>query len=106
MARFSEDPLVCEIIDDDNTVTLGELCRSCGVPADWVMRLVAEGVLEPAPDSPATRWTFAVHYLPRVHRAARLQRDLGLNASGLALTLDLMDEIHSLRSRLDALDRR
>lgn len=105
MSRSSEETLVCQIIDEHATLTLGELCRSCGVPAEWVARLVEEGVLEPTSGSLSTRWEFSVHYLPRVHRAARLEHDLGLNMSGIALALELMDEIRSLRRRLDALDR-
>lgn len=105
MSRTSEETLVCQIIDEHSTLTLGELCRSCGVPAEWVTRLVDEGVLEPTSGSLSTRWEFSIQYLSRVHRAARLERDLGLNMSGIALTLELMDEIRSLRQRLDALDR-
>lgn len=105
MSRSSEETVACQIIDEHATVSLGELCRSCGVPAEWVSRLVEEGVLEPTRASGATRWEFSMQYLPRVHRAARLERDLGLNMSGIALTLELMDEIRRLRRRVDALDR-
>ena len=37
-------------------------------------------------------------------RAHRLQRDLGLNLAGVALALELLDEIEALRSRISALE--
>jgi chaperone modulatory protein CbpM len=41
--------------------------------------------------------------LVRAGKARRLQRDLGLEGAGLALVLDLLDEIQRLRARLDHL---
>ncbi|MGB7757502.1 MAG: chaperone modulator CbpM [Salinisphaera sp.] len=91
--------LTCEIVEHSETLTLAQLCRSCGVHAEWVTLLVEHGVLEPV--APRERqWRFATAHLPRVHTARRLARDLDLNASGIALALELMDEIRTLRSRL------
>jgi chaperone modulatory protein CbpM len=36
----------------------------------------------------------------RVRSALRLQRDLGVNLAGIALALDLMEELESLRAEL------
>lgn len=104
MRNQSRETVTCQIVDEHSTLTLGQLCRSCGVHAEWVMLLVEEGVLEPEHDR--ERWAFPALQLPRVHTALRLQRDLDLNVSGVALALELMDEIRILRSRLDALAER
>ncbi|WP_423822644.1 chaperone modulator CbpM [Salinisphaera sp. SPP-AMP-43] len=91
----------CEIVEHSETMTLGQICRSCGVHAEWVTLLVEEGILEPiAPQE--RQWRFAAAHLPRVHTARRLAQDLGLNTSGIALALELMDEIRELRGRLEA----
>lgn len=95
--------LSCEIVDYRETLTLGQLCRSCGVHAEWVTLLVEEGVLEPV-SSGQRQWRFAAAHLPRVHAARRLANDLGLNASGIALALQLMDEVRELRARLATRD--
>ena len=93
--------LTCEIVEYGETLTLAQLCRSCGVHAEWVSLLVEHGVLEPV--APRERqWRFAATQLSRVHIARRLARDLDLNASGIALALELMDEVRLLRTRLDA----
>jgi len=102
----TQDTLTCHIVDERATITLGQLCRSCGVHAEWVSLLVEQGVLEPTAGAQTRRWEFAATQLPRVHTAMRLQRDLELNASGVALAIELMDEIQSLRSRLNALGER
>lgn len=96
-----------QLVDEHSTLTLAELCRSCGVHVEWVTLLVEEGVLEPRRDhTRGVHWRFPARELPRVHVAARLQRDLGLNVSGVALALELIDEIRSLRERVDALEQR
>jgi chaperone modulatory protein CbpM len=70
----------------------------------WVAQLVSEGALEPEGDSEA-EWRFAAVSVKRVATARRLERDFRLNAPGLALTLDLLDEIEGLRARLRLLER-
>lgn len=106
MGNQSVDVLTGQIIDERATLSLGQLCRSAGVHAEWITLLVQEGVLEPEHGTTRGRWEFTIRHLPRIHAAARLQRDLGLDVSGIALALDLMDEIHSLRMQLDALQER
>jgi chaperone modulatory protein CbpM len=42
-----------------------------------------------------------------MHRATvslRLQRDLGVNLAGVALALQLLDEVEALRARINALE--
>ena len=104
MAKYSAETIVCEIVEEHTTITLGQLCRSAGVHAEWITLLVEEGVIEPERSDP--HWQFAAEQLSRVHTAARLQRDLGVNMAGAALALELMDEINGLRARLDALAER
>ena len=53
----------------------------------------------PAGDSPED-WRFGGESLRRARLALRLSRDLEINPSGVALALDLLDEIASLRARL------
>ena len=99
--RDTRYTLTCEIVEHGETLTLAQLCRSCGVHAEWITLLVEHGVLEPVATG-EQQWRFATAHLPRVHTARRLAQDLDLNASGIALALELMDEIRNLRSRLAA----
>lgn len=93
--------LHCEIVDHHETLSLGQVCRSCGVHAEWITALVEEGVLEPVAGRRG-QWEFAAAHLPRVHTARRLAHDFELNPAGIALALQLLDEVRELRARLDA----
>jgi len=88
------------LLDEENTVTLSELCRACAVHAEWIMELVDEGVLEPVTPPDSGQWHFPAVSLQRALTIRHLQQDLGINLAGAALVMELMDEIHSLRTRL------
>ncbi|HEC05324.1 chaperone modulator CbpM [Thiolapillus sp.] len=87
------------LLDEDCMLTLGELSRACAMHAEWVMELVDEGILEPRGTEMA-RWQFAAPALHRARTVLHLQRDLGINLSGAALALELLDEIQDLRQQL------
>lgn len=48
---------------------------------------------------------FTTLSIVRVAKARRLERDLGLNLPGVALALDLLDQLDEMRSHLRALQR-
>ncbi|BDR16464.1 chaperone modulator CbpM [Vibrio sp. STUT-A11] len=81
------------------TLTLTEICRACDKPVEWVIALVEEGVLDPQGDRPI-HWLFTTSNLRRALRAQRMQQDLGLNMPGIAVALDLLDEIDRLERKL------
>lgn len=86
------------VIEDDS-LTLGQLCRACGAHADWVISLVEESIIEPAGEE-MRLWRFSGASLVRARSALRLQRDLGINLAGIALALDLMEELENLRAQI------
>lgn len=96
---MKETTLTAELIDEHVELSLTEVGRTCAASTEWIIELVNEGVLEPSGTEPA-EWRFAGTCVRRVHMAMRLQRDLKINIAGVALALDLLDEIESLRSRV------
>jgi chaperone modulatory protein CbpM len=94
------DPLVGEI-GDDGELRFDELCARLGAQALELIELIEHGVARPvAPADEPAAWAFDQPALARVRRALRLQRDLGVNAAGAALALELLDEIERLRAAL------
>ena len=95
-----------ELLDERLHFTLRDMCRICGVHAEFLLALVEEGVIAPQPPRgrrvrvrrPA-EWHFDGVAVVRVQRAVRLQEDLGVNLPGVALALDLLDELETLRRR-------
>lgn len=96
-------PVEGELLDDQIELTFVELCRACRLPAERIETFVAEGIIEPHGRERRT-WRFSGVTVRRVHTALRLERDLGINAAGAALALELMDEIERLRERLRGLE--
>lgn len=99
-----EDVHTAELVSTSTRLTITELCRSCDVDRGWIADMVSEGVLEPEGGS-ETEWRFAAVSIRRVATARRLERDFSLNTAGIALALDLIDEIEGLRARLRQLER-
>lgn len=90
------------LIDEESRVSLHELCNACAVESEFIIDLVSEGVLEPV-GFEESHWIFTGVSLKRVRTARHLQHDLGLNLAGIALALDLLDEVEQLQSRINQL---
>lgn len=97
-------PIYTGTVIEDDSLTLEQLCHACGVHADWVISLVEESIIEPQGDEICV-WRFSGASLVRVRSALRLQRDLGVNLAGIALALDLMEELDALRTELEVRKR-
>jgi chaperone modulatory protein CbpM len=92
-----------EIVEEDMELSLADLCRACQLPAERVFELVEEGVIEPVGREPA-RWRFQGISVRRVRCAQRLEQDLGVNVAGVALVLELLQELEQLRARLQRME--
>ncbi|HZW60233.1 MAG TPA: chaperone modulator CbpM [Woeseiaceae bacterium] len=87
------------LIDERIELTLHDLEHACACSTEWVLELVDEGVLEARGDDPRSL-RFGGASLARALRATRLKRDLGLNLPGIALAIEMLDEIEALRVQL------
>lgn len=90
--------LAVELIDEETTFTLAELCRSCAVEAELIEALVEQGILEPV-GRHGRNWCFPASSLRRTRITLHLQRDLGVNLAGAAVVLDLLERIEELEAR-------
>ena len=87
------------IVEHDVHMTMVELAQATQTPEDLIMAWVSEGVLSPVGASPQD-WRFSGNSLQRAKTAARLMHDLELNLPGVALALNLLEELDQLRSQL------
>ncbi|WP_114638817.1 chaperone modulator CbpM [Polynucleobacter necessarius] len=87
------------IVENEVHMSIVELSHASRTPQELIMSWVSEGVLSPAGSSPED-WRFSGDSLRRAKTAAHLTHDLELNVPGVALALDLLDEIAQLRARL------
>ncbi|MGL4487443.1 MAG: chaperone modulator CbpM [Yersinia sp. (in: enterobacteria)] len=86
------------------TYTVTELCQSTGILEDELVEVVGLGVIVPL-DSGATWWIFDADALHCLQRAQRLQNELDLDWSGVAMALTLLDQIEHLKKENDQLHR-
>ena len=101
MVKQTTDILSGHIVENETRLTLRQLCDSCAVRAEYIIELVDEGFIEPS-GVEKSHWCFSGVTIKRVQKAKRLQRDLGINLAGVALAIDLIEEIEYLRAKLES----
>lgn len=90
---------------EETLFTLHEICEHGGVGVEFVVELVEYGVILPLTEAEVPQWVFDAVALARLKRALRLQCDLEINLPGVAVSLDLLDEIQRLHQQIDLLNR-
>ena len=102
MSEKNQSIPAVELIDEQTTFTLVELCRACAVEAEVIEAMVEQGILEPS-GRRGPHWCFAASSLRRTRVTLHLQQDLGVNLAGAALALDLLERIEELNARVRAM---
>ncbi|AKP32942.1 chaperone modulator CbpM [Yersinia aleksiciae] len=86
------------------TYTVTELCQSTGIMQEELVEVVGLGVIVPLePADPV--WVFDAEALSSLKRAQRLQNELDLDWSGVAVTLTLLERVEQLKKENDQLRR-
>ena len=76
---------------------MAEFCEATDLSDVYVIEIVEHGILEPQGAQPR-EWRFTDYELALAKRAAKLRRDLDLEWEGVALALDLLEEVRELRA--------
>jgi chaperone modulatory protein CbpM len=91
-----------QIFDEDLQISVVEFCQICQISNTEVIEMVEEGVLEPVSGVTYQEWHFNSVAINRLRTAKRLQQDLQINLPGIALALDLLQELEQLRKHLQS----
>ncbi len=100
MPPTDDQALTGIIFDQSAILTIEDLSRMCNVEERHIVEFVEEGVLNVV--DVRSGWHFTGDALRRARLAVRLERDLELNLAGVALALDLIEELQQLRRELEA----
>ena len=100
MTKINTTWIEASVVENEVHMNIVELSHASRTPQELIMSWVSEGVLSPAGSSPQD-WRFSGDSLRRAKTAAHLTHDLDLNVPGVALALELLDEIARLRTRLN-----
>jgi len=99
MNQMIKTYLQSQVVEEEIELTLVELCHACDVHQELITIWVQEGLLEPIGELPQN-WRFGGKALRRSRLALRISHDLEINPAGVALVLDLLDEIGELKAQL------
>jgi len=100
MTKINTTWIEASVVENEVYMSIVELSHASRTPQELIMSWVSEGVLSPTGSSPED-WRFSGNSLNRAKTAAHLTHDLELNVPGVALALELLDEIAQLRARLN-----
>jgi chaperone modulatory protein CbpM len=101
MPASQDQVLTGAILEESVLLTVEDLSRMCAVDQRHIVEFVEEGVLNVVTVD-TSGWRFSGAALRRARLALRLERDLELNLAGVALALELMEELQHLRRELQA----
>jgi chaperone modulatory protein CbpM len=90
------EPLSGDIVEETVVLSVADLSRMMSVDERHIVEWVEEGVISVL-QIDVSEWRFSGAALRRARIALRLQRDLGVNLAGVALALDLLEELEQLR---------
>ncbi len=99
------DVLLAQVLDDDDWLRIDEICNRLCVEQQWIVEMVELGALEPRGGLEPSDWAFPRRQLPRVLAMTRLVTDLGVNLTGAAIIVELVEERRRLQARLHSRDK-
>ena len=95
--------LQINISEQDCWLSSDELCECIDISSALLLELVEHSIAMPLEGDVIEQWRFSVANLHQIKKATRIQRDLALDWSGIALILQLLDERETLEHEVNAL---
>lgn len=96
---MSEERILAGVVEEGACFTLEELCATCSLEREWLMRRIEEGLF-PVPGGIIAEWRFSSSGLARARRMRALERDFEAVPELAALVADLLEEMDELRTRI------
>lgn len=93
-----------QLVGEADWIAASEICRTCRLELDAVIELAELGLISPRGLAPE-QWQLPAAALPRLAVAGRLMRDLGVNVSGAALVVELLEAQRHLERQIRGLER-
>jgi chaperone modulatory protein CbpM len=96
--------LETQVLAEGEWLSVTQVCRASQIDVAVVIELAELGLVCPRGDDPQ-EWQLSARELSRLRTAARLIRDLGVNVSGAALAVELLETRRALEAQLRTLKR-
>jgi chaperone modulatory protein CbpM len=98
----NEDIVVGVLIEETTSISFNEVCVKYKIPQALLTEMIEHGIFAHQTAN-AEHTQLNPNDLRRMESAFRLHTDLGVNLPGVALALDLLDELEAIRKELDIL---
>ncbi len=92
------------IVDETTTFTVQEICTRCNVTQDLLVEMMEYGLFD-FNDNLDANYPIDLKTVKRIESAFHLHRDLEINMPGIAVILELKDELEQLHTELALLHR-
>lgn len=86
------DMITAVVIDETSPLTLEELCQALTAEQEFIILLIEHEIVMPLGEQ-YDGWRFDSEALRRARLARNFYYDLEVNMSGIALAMDLLDQI-------------
>ena len=93
-----------QLLSETDWITAVEICHLCRLDLAAVVELAELGLIRPRGGAPQ-EWLLPAAAVPRLAVAGRLMRDLGINVTGAALAVELLEAQRDLERRIRHLER-
>lgn len=102
---MTSEAILIGVLLEDAALSVDELARACACERRWVVERIESGVLQCTVVTTGER-RFASAELARAKRLLALERAFNADAELAALTVDLIEEVESLRRELRSVGRK
>lgn len=102
MVRVTTTVLEAHVLTEGDWIGATEICRMCHIDLEAVLELADLGLI--APRRTGSDWQVPATQLPRLRIVGRLMHDLGVNVSGAALAVELLEARRALERRIRDLE--
>jgi chaperone modulatory protein CbpM len=96
--------LDARLLGESDWIAVTDVCQLCLIDMTAIVELVELGVVVSRGPTPA-EWSVPAAALPRLRIAGRLMRDLGVNVTGAALAVELLEARGDLERQIRRLER-
>jgi chaperone modulatory protein CbpM len=96
--------LEARLLGESDWIAVTDVCQLCLIDMTAIVELVELGVVVSRGPTPA-EWSVPAASLPRLRIAGRLMRDLGVNVTGAALAVELLEARGDLERQIRRLER-
>jgi chaperone modulatory protein CbpM len=102
MVRVTTHVLEAHILSEGDWIEATRICQLCRIDLSVMRELSELGLVTPRESSGG--WQVPATAVPRLRVIGRLMQDLGVNASGAALAVELLEAQRALERRIRDLE--